>query len=73
MAFQIQQAFLPRAQAQAEFLTDDLLSRMATREDLKQSQTRLQMQMQLLGRALTIRLGGMVALGVVVLAALIRF
>ena len=46
---------------------------MATREDLKQSQTRLQMEMQLLGRALTMRLGGMVALGVGVLAAPIRF
>ncbi len=61
------------AQAQAEFLTDHLLSQMATREDLKQLETRLQMEMQLLGRTLTVRLGGLVALGVGVLAALIQF
>ena len=61
------------AQAQAEFLTGHLLFQMATREDLKQFETRLQMEMQLLGRALTVRLGGMVALGVGVLAALIQF
>ncbi|MCY4565296.1 MAG: DUF1640 domain-containing protein [Gammaproteobacteria bacterium] len=61
------------AQAQAEFLTDHLLSRMATREDLQHLEARLRLEMQLLGRALTIRLGGMVALGVGMLAALIQF
>ena len=61
------------AQAQAEFLTDHLLSQMATREDLQHLEARLRLEMQLLGRALTIRLGGMVALGVGMLAALIQF
>ena len=67
------------AQAQAEFLTDHLLSTVATkddirltREDMKQLEMRLQMEMQLLGWTLTVRLGGMVVLGVGALAVLIQ-
>lgn len=82
------------AQVQAEFLTNHLLSLVATKEDIeaiweeiraikedvratkediKQLETRLRMEMQLLGKTLTVRLGGIVALGVGALAALNQF
>ncbi len=74
----LQEAGVPLAQAeahaqvQAEFLTDHVLSHVATREDMKQLEVRLGMEMQLLARTLTIRLGGMVVLGVGALAALMQ-
>ena len=76
------------AQAQAEFIADNLLSQTATRKDIrdmatkedvqsvregvKHLETRLRMEMQLLGKTLTVRLGGIVVLGVGVLAALVQ-
>ena len=76
------------AQAQAEFIADNLLSQtaarkdirdMATKEDVqsvreevKHLETRLRMELQLLGKTLTVRLGGVVVLGVGVLAALVQ-
>ena len=74
----LQEAGVPLAQAeahaqvQAEFLTDHVLSHVATREDMKQLEVRLGLEMQLLARTLTIRLGGMVVLGVGALAALMQ-
>ena len=68
------------ARAQADFLADHPLSEMtvkkdlerfATKEDLKQFAT-LQ-DLELLGKTLTIRLGGMIVLGIGALAALMRF
>ena len=53
------------------FATKDDFERFATKEDLKQFAT-LQ-DLELLGKTLTIRLGGMIVLGIGALAALMRF
>ena len=54
-----------------QFATKDDFERFATKEDLKQFAT-LQ-DLELLGKTLTIRLGGMIVLGIGALAALMRF
>ena len=43
------------------------------REEMKHLETMLRLEIQLLGKTLTVRLGGIVVLGIGALAALIQF
>jgi len=52
-----------------EFINDNL----ATKSDLKQLEERLAMRINELNYKLTIRLGGLMVIGVAVLAAIIKF
>lgn len=68
------------ARAQADFLADYPLSEMTTKKDLERFATKedldrfaTKQDLELLGKTITIRLGGIVVLGIGALAVLMQF
>ena len=63
-------AFATKEDLKAFVTKEDLR---AVREEMQHLETRLRMEMQLLGKTLTVRLGGIVVLGIGALGALVQF
>jgi hypothetical protein len=62
----------PQAEAMADATHELVISRFATKEDLTALKARILAAMDTQGLRLTVRMGGLIAIGVAILAAIIK-